>query len=67
VATPQGEQLIRAKAVVLAAGGFPNDNAAAGNCFPAMPAATTTWRCRPGCSGDGLRLGNLPVAWLPPT
>lgn len=58
VATPQGEQLIRAKAVVLAAGGFPNDNARRQQLFPRDASGHDNLALPPkGCSGDGLRLG----------
>ncbi len=75
VATPQGEQLIRAKAVVLAAGGFPNDNARRQQLFPRDASGHDNLALPPkGCSGDGLRLGESaggvvatdlksPVAW----
>ncbi|MEO9243484.1 FAD-dependent oxidoreductase [Pseudomonas inefficax] len=77
VATPQGEQLIRAKAVVLAAGGFPNDNARRRQLFPRDASGHDNLALPPkGCSGDGLRLGESaggvvatdlksPVAWAP--
>lgn len=68
VATPQGEQLIRAKAVVLAAGGFPMTTPGASNCSRAMPAATTTWRCRPrGVLAMACGWASPLTAWLPPT
>lgn len=77
VATPQGERQIRAKAVVLAAGGFPNDSARRQQLFPRDASGHDNLALPPqGCSGDGLRLGeaaggvvatNLksPVAWAP--
>lgn len=77
VTTPQGEQRIRAKAVVLAAGGFPHDAARRRQLFPRDASGHDTLALPPkGCSGDGLRLGEAaggvvatdlqsPVAWAP--
>ncbi|MGE8371375.1 MAG: FAD-dependent oxidoreductase [Pseudomonas putida] len=77
VGTPQGDRQIRAKAVVLAAGGFPNDNARRRQLFPRDASGHDNLALPPqGCSGDGLRLGESaggvvatdlksPVAWAP--
>ena len=68
---------IRAKAVVLAAGGFPNDPERRKAMFPRDPSGHDNLALPPGaCSGDGLRLGEAvgglvaqdlksPVAWAP--
>lgn len=74
----QGQALnIRAKAVVLAAGGFPNDTVRRQAMFPRDPSGTQNLALPPlSCSGDGLRLGESaggkvaddlrsPVAWAP--
>ncbi len=73
-----GEELeIRAKAVVLAAGGFPNDPARRKAMFPRDASGYDNLALPPpSCSGDGLRLGESaggvvaddlrsPVAWAP--
>jgi len=77
VGTPQGDRQIRAKAVVLAAGGFPNDSARRRQLFPRDASGHDNLALPPqGCSGDGLRLGESaggvvatdlksPVAWAP--
>ncbi|MBB1609397.1 MULTISPECIES: FAD-dependent oxidoreductase [unclassified Pseudomonas] len=77
VKTPRGELEIRAKAVVLAAGGFPNDPERRRQLFPRDASGHANLALPPtSCSGDGLRLGeaaggsvetNLrsPVAWAP--
>lgn len=74
----QGEELeIRAKAVVLAAGGFPNDPVRRKAMFPRDTSGHDILALPPSsCSGDGLRLGESaggvvaadlrsPVAWAP--
>lgn len=78
VETAQGEVSIRAsKAVVLAAGGFPNDLERRKQLFPRTPTGREHLALPPlGASGDGLRLGESaggqvatdlvsPVAWAP--
>ncbi|MBC3475867.1 FAD-dependent oxidoreductase [Pseudomonas taiwanensis] len=77
VTTPQGEMRIRAKAVVLAAGGFPNDTKRRQQLFPRDATGQDNLALPPlSCSGDGLRLGESaggvvatdlksPVAWAP--
>jgi succinate dehydrogenase/fumarate reductase flavoprotein subunit len=77
LATPQGERAIRANAVVLAAGGFPNDPARRRQLFPRDSSGHDNLALPPpSCSGDGLRLGESaggvvasdlksPVAWAP--
>lgn len=75
--TTQGEVAVRAKAVILAAGGFPNDLARRKELFPRTPTGQEHLALPPhSCSGDGLRLGESagglvpndlksPVAWAP--
>ncbi|AYC32443.1 FAD-dependent oxidoreductase [Pseudomonas cavernae] len=77
VGTPNGELSIRAKAVVLAAGGFPNDPVRRQQLFPRDASGRDNLALPPqACSGDGLRLGESaggqvatglksPVAWAP--
>lgn len=78
VETAKGEVSIRAsKAVVLAAGGFPNDIERRKQLFPRTPTGREHLALPPlGASGDGLRLGESaggqvatdlvsPVAWAP--
>ncbi|MCY1282385.1 3-oxosteroid 1-dehydrogenase [compost metagenome] len=77
VGTPHGDMRIRAKAVVLAAGGFPNDDARRRQLFPRDASGHDNLALPPqSCSGDGLRLGESaggvvatdlksPVAWAP--
>ncbi|MBO9550362.1 FAD-dependent oxidoreductase [Pseudomonas sp.] len=77
VATAQGERAIRARAVVLAAGGFPNDPERRRQLFPRDNSGHDNLALPPpSCSGDGLRLGESaggvvatdlksPVAWAP--
>ncbi|SFB54155.1 FAD-dependent oxidoreductase [Azotobacter beijerinckii] len=78
VETAKGEVSIRAgKAVVLAAGGFPNDIERRKALFPRTPTGREHLALPPlGASGDGLRLGESaggqvatdlvsPVAWAP--
>ncbi|SEI39918.1 Succinate dehydrogenase/fumarate reductase, flavoprotein subunit [Azotobacter beijerinckii] len=78
VETAKGEVSIRAsKAVVLAAGGFPNDLERRKALFPRTPTGREHLALPPlGASGDGLRLGESaggqvatdlvsPVAWAP--
>ncbi|NIE75160.1 FAD-dependent oxidoreductase [Pantoea sp. Ap-967] len=77
VDTAQGQRSIRAGAVVLAAGGFPNDSARRQQLLPeGIRAHEHLALPPPGCSGDGLRLGEAaggvvatdlksPVAWAP--
>ncbi|MFJ4345481.1 FAD-dependent oxidoreductase [Pseudomonas sp. NPDC089401] len=71
----QGMRSIRARAVVLAAGGFPHDSARRQQLVP-RHASELLALPPPGCSGDGLRLGEAaggvvatdlksPVAWAP--
>lgn len=71
------EMTIRAKAVVLAAGGFPNDPERRKAMFPRDASGHDNLALPPAsCSGDGLRLGESagghvaddlrsPVAWAP--
>jgi len=75
IGTAQGDVSVRAKAVVLAAGGFPNDPARRRQLFPRDPSGHDNLALPPlSCSGDGLRLGEAaggvvatdlksPVAW----
>lgn len=75
--TANGEVTIRAKAVILAAGGFPNDIARRKALFPRTPSGHEHLALPPvSCSGDGLRLGESaggqvaddlksPAAWAP--
>ncbi|MFJ2982521.1 MULTISPECIES: FAD-dependent oxidoreductase [unclassified Pseudomonas] len=77
IGTARGEQTLRAKAVVLAAGGFPNDPARRRQLFPRDASGHDNLALPPAsCSGDGLRLGESaggvvatdlksPVAWAP--
>ncbi|SDI17542.1 FAD-dependent oxidoreductase [Pseudomonas panipatensis] len=77
VQSPQGELRIRAGAVVLAAGGFPNDAERRRQLFPRDASGHDNLALPPAsCSGDGLRLGESaggqvdtrlrsPVAWAP--
>ncbi|MFL9814968.1 FAD-dependent oxidoreductase [Stutzerimonas sp. VN223-3] len=77
VMTDKGELRIHAKAVVLAAGGFPNDVERRKALFPRHPGKDDHLALPPtGCSGDGIRLGEAvggqletdlasPVAWAP--
>ncbi|CAD5109852.1 FAD-dependent oxidoreductase [Zestomonas carbonaria] len=77
VGTAHGELNIRAKAVVLAAGGFPNDFERRKRLFPRDASGHDNLALPPlACSGDGLRLGESaggqvatdlksPVAWAP--
>ncbi|WP_416466917.1 FAD-dependent oxidoreductase [Pseudomonas sp. LFS044] len=77
IGTAQGDVSVRAKAVVLAAGGFPNDPARRRQLFPRDPSGHDNLALPPlSCSGDGLRLGEAaggvvatdlksPVAWAP--
>ena len=72
-----GEHFIGARAVVLAAGGFPNDPQRRQQLFPRDTSGTENLALPPtSCSGDGLRLGEAlgaqvdtrlksPVAWAP--
>jgi len=77
VATSRGDVAIRARAVLLAAGGFPNDVALRRALFPRTPTGREHLALPPaGCEGDGIRLGEAaggrlatdlasPVAWAP--
>jgi len=77
IGTAQGDVSVRAKAVVLAAGGFPNDPARRRQLFPRDASGHDNLALPPlSCSGDGLRLGEAaggvvatdlksPVAWAP--
>lgn len=78
IASSRGDLEIRTrKAVVLAAGGFPNDLARRQALFPRTPSGHEHLALPPqSCSGDGLRLGEAaggmvdsdlasPVAWAP--
>jgi succinate dehydrogenase/fumarate reductase flavoprotein subunit len=77
LSTANGEVTFRAKAVILAAGGFPNDVARRKALFPRTPTGHEHLALPPqSCSGDGLRLGESaggqvasdlksPVAWAP--
>lgn len=77
VDTPEGELSIRAQAVILAAGGFPNDFERRRELFPRDVSGRDHLALPPlSCSGDGLRLGESaggrvatdlksPVAWAP--
>ena len=77
VAHQDREVHINAKAVVLAAGGFPNDPERRKAMFPFDPTGHANLALPPlSCSGDGLRLGESaggyvatdlrsPVAWAP--
>ena len=72
-----GEHFIGARAVVLAAGGFPNDPRRRQQLFPRDASGADNLALPPtACSGDGLRLGEAlgaqvdtrlksPVAWAP--
>nr|WP_288359376.1 FAD-dependent oxidoreductase [uncultured Pseudomonas sp.] len=72
-----GEHFIAARAVVLAAGGFPNDPRRRQQLFPRDASGADNLALPPtACSGDGLRLGEAlgaqvdtrlksPVAWAP--
>nr|WP_288466906.1 FAD-dependent oxidoreductase [uncultured Pseudomonas sp.] len=72
-----GEHFIGARAVVLAAGGFPNDPRRRQQLFPRDASGADNLALPPSaCSGDGLRLGEAlgaqvdtrlksPVAWAP--
>lgn len=73
----EGERPIQARAVILAAGGFPNDNLRRQQLFPGGTSGHDNLALPPlSCSGDGLRLGEAvggrvatdlksPVAWAP--
>lgn len=76
VRTAEGEVAIRAKAVVLATGGFPHDLSRREQLFPRSDAHEHLALPPQSCSGDGLRLGESvgaqvdtdlqsPVAWAP--
>lgn len=77
VDTPDGQLRIHANAVVLAAGGFPNDFERRKALFPRSPGKDEHLALPPAsCSGDGIRLGEAvgaqmmtdqaaPVAWAP--
>lgn len=77
IGTAQGDVSVRAQAVVLAAGGFPNDPARRRQLFPRDASGHDNLALPPlSCSGDGLRLGEAaggvvatdlksPVAWAP--
>ena len=77
VQTGQGEVTINARAVVLAAGGFPNDVERRKAMFPRTPTGQEHLALPPvAANGDGLRLGESvggkvaddlysPVAWAP--
>ncbi|MGE8468332.1 MAG: FAD-dependent oxidoreductase [Pseudomonas putida] len=77
IGTPQGDLTVRAKAVVLAAGGFPNDSARRRQLFARDATGHDNLALPPqSCSGDGLRLGESAggvvatdlksaVAWAP--
>lgn len=72
-----GEHFISARAVILAAGGFPNDPLRRQQLFPREASGQDNLALPPAsCSGDGLRLGEAlgaqvdtalksPVAWAP--
>lgn len=72
-----GEHAISARAVILAAGGFPNDPLRRQQLFPRDASGQDNLALPPAsCSGDGLRLGEAlgaqvdttlksPVAWAP--
>ncbi|SDH08674.1 Succinate dehydrogenase/fumarate reductase, flavoprotein subunit [Pseudomonas flavescens] len=72
-----GEHFISARAVILAAGGFPNDPKRRQQLFPRDASGQDNLALPPvSCSGDGLRLGEAlgaqvdtrlksPVAWAP--
>ncbi len=72
-----GEHFISARAVILAAGGFPNDPLRRRQLFPRDASGRDNLALPPtSCSGDGLRLGEAlgaqvdtrlksPVAWAP--
>ncbi|MFF7706146.1 FAD-dependent oxidoreductase [Pseudomonas sp. NPDC007930] len=58
LSTPRGEVQVRAKAVVLAAGGFAHDSARRRELFPRTPTGAEHRALPPAeCNGDGLRLG----------
>ncbi len=74
--TAEGEVPVRAKAVVLATGGFPHDLSRRQQLFPRSDAHEHLALPPESCSGDGLRLGESvgaqvdtalrsPVAWAP--
>jgi len=77
IGTSQGDLTVRAKAVVLAAGGFPNDSARRRQLFARDASGYDNLALPPqSCSGDGLRLGESAggvvatdlksaVAWAP--
>ncbi|MDD2130471.1 FAD-dependent oxidoreductase [Pseudomonas sp. 17391] len=77
IGTPQGDMTVRAKAVVLAAGGFPHDSARRQQLFAGDATGHDNLALPPpSCSGDGLRLGESAggvvatdlksaVAWAP--
>jgi succinate dehydrogenase/fumarate reductase flavoprotein subunit len=78
VASPQGElEILAARGVVLATGGFPHDIARRKALFPRASRSTEHLALPPaGCAGDGIRLGEAaggslttelasPVAWAP--
>lgn len=77
VATARGDVAIHARAVLLAAGGFPNDVARRKALFPRTPTGREHLALPPAaCEGDGIRLGEAaggrlvtdlasPVAWAP--
>ncbi|MGX1021287.1 succinate dehydrogenase/fumarate reductase flavoprotein subunit [Pseudomonas sp. Y3 TE3536] len=77
IGTPQGDLTVRAKAVVLAAGGFPNDSTRRRQLFARDASGHDNLALPPqSCSGDGLRLGESAggvvatdlksaVAWAP--
>lgn len=74
--TAEGEVPVRAKAVLLATGGFPHDLSRRQQLFPRSDAHEHLALPPESCSGDGLRLGESvgaqvdtalrsPVAWAP--
>lgn len=77
IKTEHGERRVHAKAVILAAGGFPNDIERRKVLFPRHPGEDEHLALPPAsCSGDGIRLGEAvggqlvtdlaaPVAWAP--
>jgi succinate dehydrogenase/fumarate reductase flavoprotein subunit len=78
VATPDGEQTVRARrGVLLAAGGFPNDVQRRRALFPRTPTGAEHWTLAPAeTTGDGISLGESvggrldaslasPAAWCP--
>ncbi|MAG65921.1 MAG: FAD-binding dehydrogenase [Pseudomonas sp.] len=74
---PKGELQVRASAVILAAGGFPNDIARRKALFPRTPTGHEHLALPPrACNGEGISLGESaggvlesdlasPVAWAP--